>query len=333
MTAYGTKQGLGYLAKSFWDAGVIDEVLMVLHGRRRNYPEWYNNKALPITTRRIGGPEVDKILKNVDLMLFFETPFDWEFPNYCNQRGVKTVCIPMYEWYPRDKMGAFDHYLCPSLLDAEYFPGHPVFQPPVDPGTWRQRTVAEKFLHNAGNVGHKWHKGTLELLQAMQYVKSDLTLTVRAQDTRELRKVLMKVPEVENDPRVQLELGEIPREDLFKTHDVYIAPEKLNGLSLPLQEAYAAGMLVMTSSRYPNTCYLPQSPLIPVESYHESRIGPGYLSFQEAVMNPRTIARCMDTWYGEPIDLYSEEGRKWGLVNSWDARKQELLDLFEDFVL
>jgi hypothetical protein len=331
MTAYATEQGLGYLAKSFYDAGVIDEVILIHHGGRPTLPEWYDNKAIPIKRMPIRGPAVDAMLDRIDVMLFFETAFDWNFPKTCKAKGVRTVCMPMYEWFPKDKTDAFDGYLCPSLLDVDYFPGSPVFQPPVDPSIWRLRGKATRFLHNSGNVGCRGHKGTLELLKAAEFIESDLTLTIRTQDAREFGRALDQVPQVKKNPRVDLQIGAIPYEDLFVGHDVLVAPEKFNGLSLPLQEAYAAGMLVMTTNRYPINTWLPAEPLIPVESYHEAAIGGGYFSFQEATVSPRAIARTMDDWYGRDIATYSRKAHEWAMANSWDAKKEAFIKLMEDF--
>ena len=332
MTAYGCEQGLGYLAKSFYDAGVIDEVMLIHHGQRATYPSWYDNKALSITRMPIKGSEVNALLDRIDVMLFFETPFDWSLPALCKKHNIKTVCMPMHEWFPKTRVNTFDGYLCPSLLDMEYFPGNPLFQPPVEPNTWRLRSTANTFLHNAGNVGHRNHKGTLELLKASEFIESGLTLTIRCQDTRLFAKLLKEAPQVKSNPRVDLRIGAIPYEELFAHHDVYVAPEKFNGLSLPLQEAYAAGMLVMTTDRHPHNKWLPTEPLIPVESYHEASIGGSYFSFREATVNPQTIAKTMDDWYGKDITGYSLGAREWGKQNSWEEKKNTFLSLMKGFV-
>ncbi len=332
MTAYGCEQGLGYLAKSFYDAGVIDEVVLIHHGQRPTYPSWYNDKALSITRMPIKGPEVNALLDRIDVMLFFETPFDWKFPDLCKRHGVRTVCMPMHEWFPKTRVDTFDGYLCPSLLDMEYFPGNPLFQPPVDPSTWQLRSTANTFLHNAGNIGHRNHKGTLELLKAAEFIESGLRLTIRCQDTRLFAKLLKEVPQVESNPKVDLQIGSIPYGRLFTDSDAYVAPEKFNGLSLPLQEAYAAGMLVMTTDRHPHNKWLPIEPLIPVESYHEACIGNSYFSFREATVSPQMIARTIDEWYGRDIRKYSLGAHEWGRQNSWEEKKDTFLGLMGGFV-
>ena len=330
MVAYACNQGLGYLAKSFYDAEVIDEVLWIRHRHpdRPSHPEWYGDKALEVNPRGIKGTKVDEVLKRLDVMLFFETPFDWKFPDYCRKHNVKTVMMPMYEWFPKDKMKTFDGYLCPSELDINYFHNYPYkfFQPPVNPSTWKLRIKAKRFLHNAGNIGHREHKGTRELLQAMEFVKSPIKLTVRCQDTKAFCRMLKDIPSAKEDPRLTFCMGEIPYEELFdENHDVYIAPEKFNGLSLPLQEAYAAGMLVMASDRYPTQCWLPFCPLIPVHSFHTVSIGSSYLEFQEAEIRPQDIAVSIDKIYDQDIIEYSDMGALWGYDNSWEQRKEEFL--------
>jgi hypothetical protein len=333
MTAYATNQGLGYLAKSFYDAGIIDEVILIRHGSpgRPTYPEWYNNRAVEAPGRRIRSPSIETLLDKIDVMLFFETPFDWNLPGLCKAHGVKTIMIPMYEWFPKGKEGTFDGYLCPSLLDVDYFQGQPhcLFEPPVNPDTWKLRTTAKRFLHNAGNIGHRHHKGTFELLQCLKYLESDLTLTVRCQDAKLFHRLLDQEPGVENSSHLTLELGEIPHEDLFTGYDVYVAPEKFNGLSLPLQEAHAAGMLVMASNRYPNYCWLPTKPLIPVRETRQAEIGSSYLSFEESILDPRDIAKSMDNWYGKDIRDFSSQGKLWARTNSWEVKRGECLAKIE----
>jgi len=332
MLCYGTEQGLSYLAKSFYDAGVIDEVLLINYtakGTRPMHPEWYPNAISIGSVRPMTGEGLDQVLDSLDIMLFFETPFDWDFPARCSSYGVKTVCMPMHEWYPQGKADVFDLMLCPSKLDQDYFPGSPLFQPPVDPKTWQLRTEACRFVHNAGNIGHRFHKGTLEVLKAVKHIKSDLTLTIRVQDTEYFKQLIRQTPEVEKDPRVTIERGSIPYEDLYHTHDVAVVPEKFNGLSLPLQEARAAGLLVMTTDRYPANTWLPKDPLIPVASVHKARVSGGCLEFEESVVDPKMVALMMDTWYEENLRDYSLSGLEWARANSWEVKKPLLLEMLE----
>lgn len=323
---YATDQGIAHIAKWFFDEGILDEVLVFRHGSRPTHLEWYPPGTVELVGRPFDGPAVDAFLARVDALVFVESPFDWEFLAYCRRRGKRTSIIPMHECTPVRRPHEPDRWICPSLLDVNYFPGSPFLPIPVDPSLWRQRERAVRFLHNGGNLGLRGHKGTRELLQAIRHLKSDLSLTIRAQDAAGFERLLKECPWAEKDPRVTLEVGNRPYETLFRDHDVLVQPEKYNGLSLPLQEARAAGMLVMTSDRFPHNSWLPREPLIPVASYHQARISGAYLPFEEADLDPRAIAATMDAWHGADLRDYSRSGLSWAQEHSWEALRQKWRD-------
>ena len=332
---YATSQGIGHLSKSFYDAGVITDMMIYKHphgeDRSPTHREWYPPETPFITTRAIYGQQVERFLDDIDVMLFIETPFDWAFANRCRERGVKTVLIPMYEWFPQNPQHKFDLFINPSLLDQEYFPkGIHIPIPVEDSITWTPRHTAKRFLHNSGHIGSRNHKGTLELMQAMVFVKSSIELTIRSQEREGMERLLSSAPNCKTDPRVLIVSEEIPRWKLFDSlYDVYIAPEKYNGLSLPLQEAYAAGMTVMTSNRFPNTEWLPNEPLIPVSRTQKVQVARGHLEIEESVIDPRAIAAKIDEVYGTSIINYSLKGDLYRRENSWSNLKHRYLEALE----
>lgn len=326
---YATEQGLGYLAHSFYKAGVITDALLFKHGSYQNHLEWYPPWTIMLERRPFAGRVLDHFLTGIDVMLFFETPFDWEVLKICKERGIKTAIMPMYEWWPENPPYVPDLFLCPSRLDQDYFPGHPFIPVPVRNDLWERRTTALKFLHNAGHIGFRGHKGTLELLHAVKHVKSPFSLTVRAQDTAGLGKLLDQVPGIVDDERVTIEFGALDYEKLWADHDVLIAPEKFNGLSLPLAEARAAGMFVMTTDRYPMNTWLPKEGLIPVTAVHKTRVAGPYREIDECEVDPVDIARVIDGWFNWDIGAYSLSGKEWANQNSWDVLKPQYIDALE----
>ena len=317
---YPTEQGLGILAKSFVDNGVVTDVLVVEHAHWENLP-WYPT-ALRTPIRPLNVKLAQSFCRSVDLMLFFETPFYWPLINYCRLNEVKTVLMPMYECTPEKLPALPDAFFCPSALDYNIFRSdHPDSQNihvlhtpvPVDV-SWRLRTKAEVFVHNAGRGGLKNRNGTGVLIDAMKYVKSPIKLILTSQSPLQWSV---------NDPRIELRVGSVPYEELWKdggVGDVFVFPETFNGLSLPLQEAYAAGMLVMATDRFPMNEWLPSDPLIPVSSYKTNRIN-GCIPFQEAIVDPKELAMVIDEWYGRDIDEYSLAGGSYALDNSWSNLK------------
>ncbi len=178
---------------------------------------------------------------------------------------------------------------------------------------WKLRETAKVFVHNAGNGGLGGRNGTKELLEAMKWVKSPIKLIVRSQ---------VKI-EAYNDPRIEYRIGTF--DDIWSEGDVFVFPEKFNGLSLPLQEAYASGMLVMCGDRFPMNTWLPKEPLIPVSHYKKERIA---VEFDSAVIDPQDIAKTIDEWYNKDITEYSLKGKEYNIKNSWKNLNKDYVSLF-----
>ena len=299
---YATEQGLGYLAKSFYDNGIIDLVSIQPHTDRTNHYEWYRDNVTQ-----------DTLLEKCDTLIFFETPFNWKIITQARERGIKTILIPMYECTRYPFPYEPDEIWCPSLLDYDFYEGknRKLVSIPTEV-EWKLREKALVFVHNAGNGGLGGRNGTRELIDAMQYVKSPIKLIIRSQ---------IPLKEV-SDPRIEYRIGNF--NDIWSEGDVFIFPEKFNGLSLPIQEAFASGMLVMASDRYPNNKYLPTDCLIPVQSYTKEKISTEFLS---AVISPEDIANTIDSWYNKDITKYSLLGKEFNKNNSWKTLKETYLEL------
>lgn len=326
--AYTCISGLGLLAKRFFDKGLINRVYTIPHPNYRSY-EWYPAEST--------YDDIGKFLQGLDGLLIFENAFRTDIVRKAKKRGIKIILMPMYEYTPWPFPIKPDGILCPSNLDFDYYTGRsgyvdsktyagiPCFRinVPVEV-PYRQRTQAKVFIHNAGHGGKSYRNGTLDLIQAMKHVKTDIKLIIRAQHEEER---MLKLVELKGlDDRIRLQMGTVRDEaELYSEGDVFIFPERFNGLSLPLQEAYAAGMLVMATNRYPMDCWLPIPPLISPSEYKESRIA---VSFKEAIHDPKLIAAHIDQWALTDVSSYSELGLQWGINNSWAA----LLPLYQELI-
>lgn len=297
-----TEQGLGYLARDFFTNGLIQKVFIHEHSSRVNHREWYSRESIVSST--------EELLETCQVLIFFETPFEWSIIKKAREKGIKTILIPMYECtrfpFPYEP----DEIWCPSALDHKFYGDKSTRQIQIPVNVeWRLREKAKVFVHNAGNGGLGGRNGTKELLEAMEYVKSPIKLIVRSQ-------IPIKIP---NDSRIDLRIGTF--DDIWSEGDVFIFPEKFNGLSLPLQEAYASGMLLMCGNRFPMNDWLPKESLIPVSGYHKERIA---VEFDCAEFSPQEIAKKIDAWYDKDIINYSLLGKTWGQNNSWKKQKEVL---------
>lgn len=313
--SYATDQGLGILAKSFVDAGVVTDFMVIKHDKRHNHMEWYPNA--PFTeNHKLDKAKLRAFLREMDVFLIFETPFDWELIPFCREHGVKTVLMPMYECEPKELPYQPDKFICPSLLDLDYYPDRSQFIPVPVQVPWRLRREAKVFVHNAGNLGLRGRNGTEELLEAIPHVRSPIKLILRYQ--KDGKHIDCR------DARVEIRRGTVPYADLWKDGgegDVFLFGERFNGLSLPLQEACAAGMLVMGSNRYPMNTWLANDPLIPVTGYRRAQVSGRCNFFDEAIISPKDIAATIDAWYGRDITELSQRGWTWARSMSWDALK------------
>jgi hypothetical protein len=313
---------LGILARAFVEHGVISEVLLVRHPHYENHPEWY--------PRAYNRKTVDLFLGNIDILLLFENAFYWEVVKQARARHIPVVMMPMYEYTPWPCPQEIDLFLCPSLLDYEkYVDKNAVFIPVPVEVPWRLRKRAHRFVHNAGHGGKGFRNGTPELLEAMRHVRSPIHLTVRGQPGEKRIKELFDYWKPKVDCRVALVYGDVPDTELWEEGDVFIFPERFNGLSLPLQEAYASGMLVMATDRFPMNTWLPNEPLIPVNRYDKEQIA---IEVEKAVIEPQAIAEEIDAWYDQDITPYSLRGKQWAEVNSWPALLPQYISTLEQLL-
>lgn len=321
---YATKSGLGILLHDFQRHGVVNRVLVVTHPHYHNHPSRYGEGV------GFDCSQCEAFLQDLDVLLLFETGFHWDILNEARRRNIPIVLMPMYEWTPTPFPIPIDLYLCPSLLDLERYKSLPAqFIPVPVEVPFRLRSRARHFIHNAGHGGTNWRNGTPELVQALRYVKSPIRLTLRGQPNfgggpgeGRVQDLLKRV----RDPRVEVVLDDVPFDTLWEDGDVFVFPEKFNGLSLPLQEAYASGMLVMASRRFPMTTWLPNAPLIPVARTERKKIA---VPVDSAVIDPQAIAELIDRWYDADISAYSLQGREWADENSWAILGPRYLELLE----
>lgn len=320
---YSHSRGLGHLAKSFIEAKVIDDIWVIKHP---GIPikDWYPNA--PISNIR-DIKVTDDWLKTHDAILFFETPFDWSIISRCNAMGIRTYLVTMYECSP-DRFPVTPHrLLCPSEFDLQIFerdyPGKcslchiPVEYP------WKLRLNALYFIHNGGYLGMRGREGTELLIESMRLVKAPIRLTIRCQENvSRLHQRLMA-----RDKRIEYQPQSILYEKLYDEGDVSILPQKFNGMSMPLLESCASGMMVMTTDRFPANAWLPNDPLIPIRGATKVRLSPRFREIEECIISPEDIAKTIDQWYGADISYYSNLGQQWAMRNTWDALRQEWKEL------
>ena len=325
---YNTSRGLGHLVHDFYLHGIITDVFVVKHPRVPNNEDWYPNAPsvkLGHFSDTNGWKMATEFCKNVDAMLFFETPFNWKLIEWCKENLIKTFLVVMYECTPKSHPAPY-RYICPSLLDMQYFPLNSEFLTLPTEYPWKLRTRARHFVHNGGYLGLRGREGTTTLIEAMQFVQSPIQLTIRVQENVDVHHQRL----IAEDTRITYIAGSVPYLDLYKEGDAVVIPQKFNGCSLPIQEACASGMMVMTTDRFPMNTWLPNEPLIPTSGCNKGvSIGGPYLEFDEAIVDPRQLAKHIDKWYDKPIEDYSIFGKDWASEHSWEVLKPQWMKVLQ----
>jgi len=333
---YATQSGLGILAKEFYDAGIINSVLI----------EVENNKGLETNLSMFPGSPtigpggsafthswsaaddetINNFLDSIDVFLAFEIPFYAKIIDELKTRGKPFILMPMYECTPPHLTA--DLFLAVSDLDKKYInrfhPNSPVERinvPAHSKLTYRERSKAKIFVHNDGNGSSFDRNGTRDLLAALPYVQSPIKLLVRSQKRKHFC----------DDPRVEVINESLPFDKLWSEGDMFIFPERFNGLSLPIQEAYASGMPVMCGNRFPLNQWLPKDLLINIKENKIGNILPN-VPFNYACYDHKVLANHIDLWYDKDISSYSRMGKEWASQNSWDILRPQYLKILKGVI-
>ncbi len=100
---YATRSGLGILTKAFWENGIINDILVILHPDQGWYPnhsaEWYPGK-LVTQIKHYDKEVLENYIKNLDVLFLFETGFFDETITLAKTHNTPVVVMPMYEWRP-----------------------------------------------------------------------------------------------------------------------------------------------------------------------------------------------------------------------------------------
>ena len=213
----------------------------------------------------LGSVVIDKrdfiqwIRQNEIQLIFFNEQEHWWPPVlWANEVGVKTITYVDYytkrmlRWFE-----VFDALWCNTKRHYSVFKWHPgalylpwgtdveLFQP--------QRRIPNKnliFFHSAGMGGFNLRKGTDILVQSFQKVKGPAELIIHSQVPAETYgSDISKL--ISADKRIRFIHKTVPMPGLYHLGDVYVYPNRLDGLGLSVTEALACGLPVICTDSAP----------------------------------------------------------------------------------
>lgn len=282
--------------------------------------------------------DIEWLLGGSDVVLTAETPYDHRVYDLARQRGVRTVCQPNPEfWRPTLDPNLPLPDLCanPSRWRESAMPGvhlpHPVDRERLP---FRLRTEAKRFLHVHGHAASNDRQGTELILEALTYCRTTPDLTIRTQTKLgSLAGRMARVVERRGRARVHLLRGDPPDYwDLYEGYDVLLAPRRYGGLSLPMQEAASAGLVVLAADREPERFDLPAECLIPLAETRSHRYPGGDILIESA--DPKVLAERIDELVETPAlverlsqvsDVYAESISWDRLLPQWEALLERVM--------
>lgn len=321
--------GLGSLSQDFFKYLEPDKV-MTVYGRYNNHPERFPNAIIC----NQGMPTLQQIrdfIKDIDVLITFETPYNWNLISEAKKAGVKTVIIPNYEWTSANPPVEPDLWLCPSKLDLEIFKEegrNAEYLPiPIDRTKiqFKLRTRANTFVFNNGHGGSIGRNSAREMMEAIARVTSNMV-----NPPKFIFRSQVQIDATIRLPNVSLLLGEATKDKLFDEGDVFVFPHKFDGLSLPIQEAMAAGMPVITTDFFPFNEILPKELLFPYDEKCKGKLDEDTREIDIHLIYPRDLADKIKEFAGQDITELSKKMNDLAETYSWFNLKDKYIELLNN---
>jgi hypothetical protein len=246
IVARGDDTGLGNQSREAVRHLQTEKVLVVdlchLSPKRLTlHPDWY-----PGATIVRGVPTDDdyrKFLDGLDLVLTFETPYNYELFAIAKSMGVKSVLQinPEFnDYYLDHRLTAPTVFAAPTHWMYDTVPDPKIVLPvPIAMSRFRyierEPDAPVKFLHVIGNPAIHDRAGTKDLLAALPYIEAECTITLKCQDPGHVSSLISEMGYAKGKS-VTLVIDSANVEnywDLYTGHDVLIHPRRFGGLNLP----------------------------------------------------------------------------------------------------
>jgi len=267
-----------------------------------------------------------------DIVLSFETFYnDHAVERLKKARpNIQFVLQPNYE--QRDGFGA-TAYAVPTVWNYPYWKEPKAYLPlPIDRERlkFKLRTRAKTFVHNGGMQTADDRNGTLKVLRAMEFVKSDIELIVRFQQFPE--KLYNEFSGLlKSDTRIQYDDTKYPDYwSIWEQGDVFVYPRAYAGLSLPVNEAMSCGLPVLMTDMNPQNEYLPKELLIPVTRKYPLKM---FRVIEACEVDPRVIAEKIDALAGMDITKLSNQMNHVASAWSWETMLPKYNNFFNKICL
>lgn len=246
-----------------------------------------------------------------DVVWFLEHPFNWEYPKYLKENGVKVVYTPMLDNWGTEPLEKIKDYVdlwvpmniwSEKVLKSKEWPV--LYLPyPIDTNyfAFKKRGSGSVLLHCSGYSEPRGRKGTKFVLEAFKDLKKRWRKLIIYSQTPLLQK--------EIDEGIDLRVENLDNmKDLYREGDLYLAPSKAEGLGLPFYECMACGIPIMTTDASPmNEIVTDPKFLIKVETRENP---PTYGDWLWNIVSLEDLVKKASSLSSEELQLASVKNRE-----------------------
>lgn len=312
-------RGLGYLTWEFAQHVKPDRVLVVdlgplARGFASDVSRFPGATVVPWVDGQVPEPDVRAWLDGLDVLYSAETFYDPRVAGWAREAGCRTVLHAMPEFF-RPEMEP-DVVWAPTGWRLDLLPpdARPVPVPVSVPALGEQPgSSILRVLHVAGHRAAQDRNGTAALATALRFTRGKLIARVECQDRR--------LPPIRGAGGVQVRVhlgGRPVRWSLYRDADLIVMPRRYGGLSLPVQEAMAAGLGVVMTDVEPNREW-PIEP-IPVAGRRSTLATPGGM-IEVHPPDPHGLAEVLSRLAGDPaaVEALKAQAQRWVEGHTWEA--------------
>lgn len=332
-----------------------------LNGNKQYYERYGENIYSNMFIKGFPTPrDIEYFLQELDVVFIAEAAYNPYLYERARELGVKTANQYNYEffdWYdaPREKMP--DLFIAPSMwhyADVNAFVnnfnvktgndiGHVYLHCPVNRELlpFRQNGKARIFLHVAGKSAAHDRNGTMAVIAASRYLKTDAQIIIHFQGeqglghqaTNTIADYAQYLSTHGDDEKVTIEQIDFKDyQDVYTQGDVLLLPRRYGGNCLPLNEALSVGMPVIMTDISPNNYLLPKNWLIP--AHKAAQFTPrDNLTVDIYDVDPIALAAKIDEFYNmEEISFGIENATANRIARtiSWEEMKPKYDKVFAE---
>lgn len=297
--------------------------------------DFHPNPDTPNTERlSIADDDLCAWLAELDVLFAVETLYDWRICHMARSVGCKTVVQGNPEFYlhglaPWNVRPHPDAWWWPTdwLWDRLPAESRVVPVPVPDDAPHLARDPHAGSLVVSFVVGHQaWRDraGVLVMQDAVRLLSPEIVVKVYCQDP-ELPVDLQA--DRKRDSNVMVHTGGVAdRWEMYAGSHLLIAPRRYGGLSLPTQEAMAAGLAVAMPDGSPNRTW----PVVPLQTMRGNAIHTQGGPVPHLVVNGEEVVRVLHelNQRRDLLEIHQRRARTWAETHSWAALRPTYIDEF-----